>query len=310
MRVNRMSFVPFLALLAFAAFSVLPAAEAAAQDSPRVLRIANFGGDAVLPGEATALQNLVTSYVMELKMFRVIDSAGQELALREAETAIQLGDHKELSPLSADYILSASANKAGGLIIFTMDVTKVASGEKKTVSDSFSSVNDLILASKRLTRALFEKQDVQAAQSQSGPAAEASSPPQDTNPAPSLALAAGNWKGDKNIDRVTLLPDGRGYAVLSSGKRMELKAKIEGQNLVIVQNQANSPDFYRPSLDLKAARIVAQGARPWRWVLSLSTDGKSLRGVKESVFVTVDAKGAVSLDNNYVREALWTRLYR
>jgi hypothetical protein len=309
MRANRMTFVPFLSLFVFSALAVLPAAGATA-DSPRVLRIASFGGDAVLPGEATALQNLATSYVMELKMFRVIDTAGQELALHEAETAIQLGDHKELSPLSADYILSASANKAGGLIIFTMDVTKVGTGEKKTVSDSFSSVNDLILSVKRLTRSLFERQDAQTAQSQSSPDVDVSRQAHGVNPAPSLAIAAGTWKGDKSIDRVTLLPDGRGYAVLSSGKRMELKAKIEGQNLVIVQNQPNSPDFYRPSLDLKAARIVAQGARPWRWVLSLSLDGKSLQGVKESVFVTVDAKGAVTLDNNYVREALWTRLYR
>jgi len=121
---------------------------------------------------------------------------------------------------------------------------------------------------------------------------------------------AGTWKGDKNVDRVTITPDGRGFAVLSSGVRMALKATIEGSTVAIAQNQPNSADFYRPSLDLKSARTVAQSARPWRWLFSLSLDGKSLSGVKESVFVTVNEKGAVTIDNNYVRDATWTRLYR
>ena len=88
-------------------------------------------------------------------MFRVIDDAGQELALKEAETALQLGQPKDVAPLVADYVLSAEADKAGSLLVFTLAVTKVSTGEKKSVSDSFSSVNDLILGTRRLTRGLF-----------------------------------------------------------------------------------------------------------------------------------------------------------
>jgi hypothetical protein len=106
-----------------------------------------------------------------------------------------------------------------------------------------------------------------------------------------------------------MLPDGRGFAVLASGVRMAVKASIEGSAVIVSQDQPNSPDFYRPGLDLKSAKAVAASARPWRWVFSLSADGNSLDGVKESVFVTVD-KGAISLDNAYVRAASWTRLYR
>ena len=287
---------------AFVMLAVVLGHSVMAQDSLRILRVAGFGGDGILPGEAVALQNLVTSYVIELKMFRVIDEGGQELALKEAETAVQLGITKEVTPLAADYIMSAKAGKIGTIIVFTMDVTKVSSGEKKSVSDTFTSVNDLILAARRLTRGLFDKAPATAAVT-----AEKAIP---TNQAPSLSLVSGNWKGDKNVDRVTILPDGKGFAVLASGVRMTLKASVDGAAVVIVQNQPNSPDFYRPGLDSKTARIVAGTARPWRWVFALSADGSSLVGVKESSFISGNEKGVISVDNSYVRDSVWKRLYR
>jgi hypothetical protein len=324
-----------LPCLAFLASCVLCAAQGAqpsppqapGQDAAKVLRVADFGGDGISRGESAALQNLITSYVIELKMFRVIDSGGQELALKEAETAVLLGAPKDIAPLSADYVLSATASKLGSVIVFTMDITKVTSGEKKSVADTFASLNDLILAARRLTRGLFEKpQEELVAASPSGRGsgsggsgpiagtgaalAAPGAPSAPANPAPSLTQIAGTWKGDKNVDRVTLLPDGRGFAVLSSGFRMAVRALIEGSTVVVRQDQPNSPDFYRPSLDLKSARIVAAAGRPWRWLFSLSPDGESLSGVKESVFVTVNEKGAVSIDNAYVRDAAWKRFYR
>jgi hypothetical protein len=289
--------------IALAALALAAGLGLYAQDSLKVLRVSSFGGDGIQAGEAVALQNLVTSYVIELKMFRVIDESGQELALREAETAVQLGISKDVAPLAADYLLSGQASKIGSYIVFTMGVTKVTSGEKRSVADTFSTVNDLILAAHRLTDSLFEKQ---------GAAASSSSAPQPApaNSAPGLSLLAGTWRGDKNVDRVTILPDGRGIAILASGLRMRVKVSIEGAAIVVTQDQPNSPDFYRPSLDLKSAKIVAERARPWRWVFSLSADGGSLTGVKESVFVSVTDKGSVSVDNAYVRDASWKRLYR
>ncbi len=283
-------------LLAFSAGS-------GAQAALRVLRVADFGGDGIDRGEAAALQSLVTSYVVELKAFRVIDKAGQELAVKEEETAVQMGVAKAISPIAADYILSAEANRAGTLIVFSIDVTKVATGEKKSVAETFASVNDLILASRRLTRKLFEKPA-----DNPGEASSAAAPT--ANPKPSLGLVAGTWKGDKNVDRISIFPDGSAFAVLVSGSRMWLLVTIEGSRVVIFQNQPNSPDFYRPGLDPKSAQIVAATARPWRWVFSLSTDGASLNGVKESVFVKIDDQGSLSLDNSYVRAAVWTRLFR
>jgi hypothetical protein len=312
MRGKRKLPFPALACLVLAlpasAWSQAPASGSASPEAARVLRIAEFKGEGILSGEASALQSLITSYVVELKMFRVIDATGQELALREAETAFQLGATKEIAPLAADYILSSRTEMIGSLYVFTMDVTKAPTGEKKSVSDTFSSENDLLLSVRRMTRSLFEKPD--SPSSAAAGANDRSTPKPASNAAPSLSLLSGTWKGDKNVDRVTMLSNGRGFAVLASGVRMSLKATIEGSRVIIAQDQPNSPDFYRPGPDLKSARIVAQGARPWRWIFSLSADGNSLTGTKESVFVTVSDKGVVTLDNNYVRDAVWTKLYR
>lgn len=313
---------PRLGVFVLVALILAASTALSSQEGPKILRVAAFGGDGILPGEAVALQNLITSYVIELKLFRVIDEGGQELALKEAETAMQLGVAKDVAPLAADYVLSGQASKLGSFIVFTMDVTKVSSGEKKSVADAFSSVNDLILAARRLTSSLFDKQAAPQAGTSPSPSGRGDQTAQQTarpvapqipagsNPSPNLSLVAGTWKGDKNVDRVSILPDGRGFAVLASGVRMAVKASIEGGTVVIVQNQANSPDFYRPGLNLKSAKIVSDGARPWRWVFSLSSDGGSLVGVKESVFVSVNDKGAVSIDNSYVRDAAWKKLYR
>jgi len=288
------------------------------QSAAKILRIHPFTGDGLTASEAVAAQNLVTSYVVEYRNFRVIDADGQELALKEAETAIQLGIPRDISPLAADYILSANALSAGGLIVFTMDLTKVTTGEKRSVSKPASSVNDLILSLRGLTNSLFEANQAGApanqaaaestAQGQAPVVAQAASA---MVAAPKISMIVGSWKGDKGVDRVSIFRDGRGIVILSSGVSMRVKASVSDSSIIIAQDQANSPDFYRSSgLDLKAARAISAQARPWRWIFSLSESQKDLIGVKESVFVKLDNAGAVTVDNNYVREASWSRLFR
>jgi hypothetical protein len=308
----------------------LSAAVSVAQEPLKILRIRPFGGDGLASGEAAALQNLVTSYVVELRMFRVIDAEGQELALKEAETAVQLGTPKDIAPLAADFILSATAVKAGGLIIFTMDITRVSSGEKKSVADTVATVNELILASRRLTRNLFDRSPETASTQPLTGGTAGDAPANASNrslgnsgvpeaqpkgstfqASPMLAQLAGTWKGDKGLDRISMMPDGRGVAVLSTGPSMKVRATVSGQSIMVVQDQPSIPEFYRsPGLDLKTARVVAAQARLWKWIFSLSSDGNNLVGVKESIFVKVESNGTVAVDNNYVREASWIRLYR
>ncbi|MDA8425399.1 MAG: hypothetical protein M0Z80_04620 [Treponema sp.] len=295
---------------------------AAAETGQRVLRVMPFSGDALSAGETTALQNLITSYVAELRAFRVIDTEGQELALKEAETAVQLGVPKNVAPLAADYLLSGDASKVGGIIVFTLDLTTVSSGEKRSVSDTASSVNELILESRRLTRSLFAAltppQGTGAADFPAGASVDASGAAPESGQAaltydssPRLDEITGAWKGDKGLDRISIFSDGRGIAILESGASMRIRASIEGAKVIVTQDQKSIPDYYRsPGLGYEAAKQIAEKARPWRWVFALSSAGDRLIGVKESVFVRVDASGTVAVDNNYVRDSAWTRLFR
>jgi hypothetical protein len=300
---------PILAAILLA-LNLTPAA-AAPQDAVRALRIGAVSGDALGAGEATALRGLISSYVIERGGFRVFDAEGRPLSLEEQQPGGAQDPSKASAPLAADYVLTADASRIGGRIAFSLEVSKTATGEKKSVAEAFTDLNDLILSSRRLTAALLDR----AFGAQGGAASPASaqrggaSVP-GTDPSPRLAAIAGTWEGDKGIDSVSLRPDGRGFALLDSGARMLLKAAISGSFVIVAQDQPNSPDFYRPDLDPKSARIVSSAARPWKWVFSLSTDGSALTGYKESVFVKVDEKGAVSVDNDYSRDALWTRRSR
>jgi hypothetical protein len=293
------------------AFILVPGVGSASQDAVRVLRIGAVSGDALGAGEATALRGLISSYVIERGGFRVIDAEGRPLSLEEPQPADGRDPREASLPLAADYVLKADASRIGGRITLSLEVAKTATGEKKSVAEAFTDLNDLILSSRRLTAALLDKAfGAQGGTSASPSGQRAGASALGTDPSPKLAAIAGTWDGDKGIDSVSLRPDGRGFALLDSGARMLLKAAISGSFVIVAQDQPNSPDFYRPDLDPKSARIVSSAARPWKWVFSLSADGSTLTGYKESVFVKVDEKGAVSVDNDYSRDALWTRRSR
>lgn len=294
-----------------------------------VVRILLLKGEAIPAGELLALQNLIMSGVVELDAWRIIDDAGQELALREAESAIALGITRTATPLAADFILGGSLLGGPGALVFTLELTKVLSGEKKSVSETLANGSEAILAARRLVRALFSRETlpVMVANGSGGttPAASTGAVAGKTtptsggtsgtslayDPTPTLSKIAGAWTGDKGLDRVSLFADGRGIAILSSGATMRLRASIAGATVSILQDQPNLPEFFRAAgIDFAQADRIAQLARPARWIFSLSMGGDILGGRKETVFVKTDAGGKLSVDNSYTRDASWSRLTR
>ena len=298
----------------FFALALALAGRAAAEQAKPVLRIRPFSGEDLAASELAAIQNLVTSYIVEFNAFRVIDS-------NNGPASSDLGGPKP-PPSAADLSVGGSILRAGGLYVATLVSTEHATGEKRSVSDAFSSINELILSSRRLALALFERREAAPQAGTAQEAAPAGPQPRAPSPegmaagaaapaieeAPSLSLLAGSWSGDKGVERVTLFADGRGMALLDSGTVMQLKVTINGSIVSIAQNQANLPAFYRRAgIDFATARAIAAKARPWIWSFTLSKDGKRLSGSKESVFITVSSSGELSVDNGYVREAVWTR---
>lgn len=288
-----------------------------AEGNQAVLRVLPFQGPELAEAELKAIQNLVTSSILELKTFRVIDTDGQDPALSKAETGPSPEDTKDRGAASADFLISGSIIKTAYSLIFSLTATKVSSGEKRSVSETLADQGELILAARRLTRRLFEREEFASTTPQDleGESSPASPPPETASlramPRPYLSALTGSWKGDKGVARVSIFSDGRGFVFLSSGASMKITTRIQDDRIEIFQAQENRPEFYRSEgIDYASAKAIAEQARPWKWIFQLSEDGQTLFGVKETVFVRVDPEGKVSVDNDYVREALWSRLGR
>lgn len=283
------------------------AAPLAAQTRQAVVRISPFTGEGLSPGELVTLERLVASYVVELKAFRVTDDTGRDLALSETELALAMGDAgAPPSQLSADFILGGNVGKVGDTYVFTLENTKVSTGEKLVVSETAHSVNDIVVRSRALTRSLFG--DIGEAAATQGMADAA--PRLEVAPGPSPALLAGSWRGDKGLETVRLFANGTGVAILSAGGSIRLKFTVNGSVIEVLQDQPNDPAMYRSaSITAETARLIAAQARPMRWIFSLTADGKLLSGIKESVSVS-GAGSTIRVDNTYAREASWSRISR
>jgi hypothetical protein len=316
-------------------FMMVTALSVSAQSRQGIVRISPFTGSGIPASELATLERLVASHVAELRLFRVIDDAGRELALGETEIALSLGYQSNTSmPLAADIILSGHLGRIGDLYVFTLENTRVSSGEKISVSDTGFSINDVVLRTRSLTRNLFGRAE-ETASSQPGGSTQASShgtlpspearpaePVTSDNPAmvalpdnnyiltPSLAQIAGTWRGDRGLETVRLFPNGTGMAVLSGGGSMRLRISLEADAVVVSQDQANDAAMYRsPNISFDIATRIASLARPMKWRFRLSTNGQTLEGVKESVLVS-GTSTALTVDNDYVREAVWSRISR
>ncbi|MDX9958902.1 MAG: hypothetical protein RBT68_10725 [Spirochaetia bacterium] len=323
-----------------------------AQSRQGIVRITPFTGSDIPASELATLERLVASHVAELRLFRVIDDTGREMALGETETALSLGYQPNTSmPLAADFILSGHLGRIGDLYVFTLENTRVSSGEKISVSETSTSLNDTVLHARSLTRNLFGKPDDQPS-SQPGaqiPETYASKPglpsslpatasepaavlrtgqaeqagtsidpaPASAKPddgafvkAPTLSQVAGTWRGDRGLETVRLFPNGSGMAVLSGGGTMRLRVLVDGDSVVIAQDQANDAAMYRSAnITFDIARKIASQARPMKWIFNLWSDGQKLEGMKESILVS-GTSTAITVNNDYVREASWTRISR
>ncbi|MBU0928782.1 MAG: hypothetical protein KKA67_13620 [Spirochaetes bacterium] len=303
------------------------AASAFGQPRQAVMRISPFTGSGVGSSEASMLERLVASYIVELKSFKVIDAQGQEMALSETEAALSLGSTASASaPLTADYIVGGAIGKIGDIFVLTLDATKVSSGEKISVSDTAHSISDIVLRARGLTRSLFGRPDQPAAAGLSSPGIAAApdagatattqagqaAAPSDRVAKTAIALSdiVGTWRGDKGLETVRIFPNATGLAVLSGGGTLKLRVALAGDSIEIAQDQPNDMYMYRAaSVTADMARRIAAQARPMRWIFELALDAQTLYGTKESI--SISGSGAsMRVDNDYVREASWTRISR
>jgi hypothetical protein len=280
-----------------------------------VLKIGEIESEVVSQTELDTLERMIASYAVEMRAFRVIDARGTDLALSELEAAFRMGaDAQQPAILSPDYVLSGQIGKLADQLILYLDNTKVRTGEKRSVSGRYASMNDMALDARALTWKLFDRVESsaksQAPEAQKPAVPTAATVPESAFPL-TLSVIAGTWKGDRGIDTVRIGKDGKGAATLSAGITMKVKASIVQGRYVVEQDQPNSSLFYSsPNVPAEVAKDLARKARPMRWIFALSADRATLSGIKESVAISGNPQGQYSIDNTYAREAAWTRLYQ
>jgi hypothetical protein len=279
-------------------------------EGPPVLKVGDFRGEGITEGELDTLERMIASYIVETRLFRVVDSSGTDVALSELEAAFGMGaDSAPMAILSPDYVLEGRIGPIGQLLALTLENIKVRTAEKRSVTETYPSVNDIVLGARALTLRLLDR-----------PQATSASPAASTRPDPaavptsktilSLSMLAGTWKGDRGIDKVRMSKDGSGVATLTTGITMKVRASISEGRFVILQDQSSSSLFYAsPNYSAEVAKEIAHRAKPMRWVFALSEDGKVLTGIKETVAVTGTPPDRIEIDYDYVREASWTRVY-
>ena len=270
----------FLALL-----NALPAQEVAFIDIGRI------ESSVLSRAQLDTLERMVASYVSET------ESWGSRL--------IPAGEAD--SPPGEGTILriSGSITNEGEGLVFRLEGRKPGIGDIEAVSEICPSVNDVILQARELTYRLLE-----------GSVMESPLLPAELPPLPavendlSLSTLTGTWKGDYGLDKVRVYESGKAVASLSNGVTMTLSISLESENIVFLQDEASTWRFYQSaSWSMATAREIAAKARPMRWVMALSSDGRKLSGIKESVAVSRGSDGKLLVDNDYSRKALWERLY-
>lgn len=265
-----------------------------AEDYPvvEVLPIECVGID---PDEARTIEDLIVSYATEIEGFKIVDPGTGSLSAPRRISAAPSVD--------AQYRLSGRLARAGERLSLSLELTETATSRKLSQAGAYDTMNELVLSLRGQVRALFSMIPPATAI----PAAPPSSRADRLTP----AMVAGTWKGDDGLV-VRLFKDGTGLAQFPSGKTMKLIFAIEdGTRLVVAQNQPNAPEFYLkpPRIPYPVAKLIAERARPMRWILAPGADGRTLSGTKETVAVVVSGDGAIeSLDNGYVKDVGWTRL--
>lgn len=126
----------------------------------------------------------------------------------------------------------------------------------------------------------------------------------------------GLWRGDKALGDVIINSDGSGKIIFEGDVDLSMKIAVhlEAGRYVISQAEENQIAFYlafnpflKRELSYEEARILSEKARPMRWELTLSADGKILQGTKYTTSWTWNGEDFL-INNDYSRESSWNRL--
>ena len=314
-----------LGVLLLALTTALPAAAQtggqAAGNRP-IFAFIGIKADPKMASDTRILENRLLSELVKLGVqenFSLLTPKNRDELLKEIEFSAP-GASKDGSRLQTGTMLAARGIIGGELLrvgenyYLHLEIMKPDSlATVSAAENKAASLDGLLGDLKKTLSVLYELPEAQPLPSPQPPAAgpEAKEETSDNESwaakEPSLKDLAGTWKGDKGIESVKIKSDGSAVANLGGWNSMKLTVAVEDDQVVVCQDEPNSPKLYMNTFPYSIAVQAAELARPMRWVFSLSQDKKMLKGIKESTYFQIDKGKVLSADNSYSRSAVWIR---
>ena len=228
---------------------------------------------------AQTVDNLVFSFIKELKTYTIFD-------LRNQSVPVDFPKNPAI-----DYIFFGALEEVPDGIKLELILKGRTEQLTRIISKVYDNVNKILLDSRLLVFNLFDFSVPLEQLARSLPQNEQS---MEFGYIETVDSLAGSWKGEPGLDRVMILRGGRGMAVFSSGVSVSLDLKIDNGYLLVTQKGSLQPRQFL-NLPDEIARQAVQKTNPPQWRFLVSPDKKILSGTKVDAQIQYNETAIISV---------------
>ena len=229
---------------------------------------------------AQTVDNLVFSFIKELKAYAIFDLRNQSVP----------ADFPNDSAI--DYIFFGALEDVPEGIKLELILKGRKDQVTRIISKVYDNINKILLDSRLLVFNLFDFSVPLEQLARSLPQTEQNT---EFGYIETVDSLAGSWKGEPGLDRVMILRGGRGMAVFSSGVSVSLDLKIDNGYLLVTQKGSLQPRQFL-NLPDEIARQAVQKTNPPQWRFLVSSDKKILSGTKVDAQIQYNETAIISIE--------------
>ena len=229
---------------------------------------------------AQTVDNLVFSFIKELKAYAIFDLRNQSVP----------ADFPNDSAI--DYIFFGALEDVPEGIKLELILKGRKDQVTRIISKVYDNINKILLDSRLLVFNLFDFSVPLEQLARSLPQTEQNT---EFGYIETVDSLAGSWKGEPGLDRVMILRGGRGMAVFSSGVSVSLDLKIDNGYLLVPQKGNLQPRQFL-NLPDEIARQAVQKTNPPQWRFLVSSDKKILSGTKVDAQIQYNETAIISIE--------------
>ena len=229
---------------------------------------------------AQTVDNLVFSFIKELKAYAIFDLRNQSVP----------ADFPNDSAI--DYIFFGALEDVPEGIKLELILKGRKDQVTRIISKVYDNINKILLDSRLLVFNLFDFSVPLEQLARSLPQTEQNT---EFGYIETVDSLAGSWKGEPGLDRVMILRGGRGMAVFSSGVSVSLDLKIDNGYLLVTQKGSLQPRQFL-NLPDEIARQAVQQTNPPQWRFLVSPDKKVLSGTKVDAQIQYNETSIISVN--------------